>query len=139
MWRSNPTWGLPRIMGELRKLGINVATSTMEKYRPRIRKPPSPTGCLLAMQSFQRLRVFGKHRAVFGSDAGESGRRASRALRGVTTVRLPVIGPLHGRDLNQGWSLFQFKQSFTDVFMQDQVHRVEQKWQRKWNEIKKAV
>ena len=43
MWRSNPTWGSPRIVGELRKLGINVAKSTVEKYRPRIRKPPSPT------------------------------------------------------------------------------------------------
>ena len=43
MWRANPTWGSPRIMGELRKLGINVAKSTVEKYRPRVRKPPSPT------------------------------------------------------------------------------------------------
>lgn len=43
MWRSNPTWGSPRIVGELRKLSINVAKSTVEKYRPRIRKPPSPT------------------------------------------------------------------------------------------------
>jgi putative transposase len=43
MWRSNPTWGAPRMVGELRKLGINVATSTVEKYRPRVRKPPSPT------------------------------------------------------------------------------------------------
>jgi len=43
MWRSNPTWGSPRIVGELRKLGINVAKSTVEKYRPRVRKPPSPT------------------------------------------------------------------------------------------------
>jgi putative transposase len=43
MWCSNPTWGSPRIVGELRKLGINVAKSTVEKYRPRIRKPPSPT------------------------------------------------------------------------------------------------
>lgn len=39
MWRSNPIWGAPRIVGELRKLGINVATSTVEKYRPRVRKP----------------------------------------------------------------------------------------------------
>jgi hypothetical protein len=30
-------------MGELQKLGINVAKSTVEKYRPRVRKPPSPT------------------------------------------------------------------------------------------------
>jgi hypothetical protein len=43
MWRSNPTWGSPRIVGELRKLGINVAKSTVEKYHPRPRKPPSPT------------------------------------------------------------------------------------------------
>jgi transposase InsO family protein len=43
MWRANPTWGSPRIMGELRKLGINVAKSTVEKYRVRPKKPPSPT------------------------------------------------------------------------------------------------
>src|SRR5262249_60432481 len=33
MWRSNPLWGSPRIVGELRKLGITVAKSTVEKYR----------------------------------------------------------------------------------------------------------
>ena len=43
MWRANPTWGSPRIVGELRKLGIEVATSTVEKYRARHRKPLSPT------------------------------------------------------------------------------------------------
>jgi putative transposase len=43
MWRSNPTWGSPRIVGELEKLGIHVAKSTVEKYRPRFRKPFSPT------------------------------------------------------------------------------------------------
>jgi transposase InsO family protein len=43
MWRSNPTWGSPRIVGELQKLGIAVAKSTVEKYRPRLHKPPSPT------------------------------------------------------------------------------------------------
>lgn len=40
---ANPTWGSPRIMGELRKLGIEVAKSTVEKYRGRPSKPPSPT------------------------------------------------------------------------------------------------
>jgi transposase InsO family protein len=43
MWRSNPTWGSPRIVGELRKIGITVATSTVEKYRPRSTQLPSPT------------------------------------------------------------------------------------------------
>jgi transposase InsO family protein len=43
MWQANPTWGSPRIVGELCKLGIDVAKSTVEKYRVRPRKPPSPT------------------------------------------------------------------------------------------------
>jgi putative transposase len=43
MWQANPTWGSPRIVGELRKLGIDVAKATVEKYRVRPHKPPSPT------------------------------------------------------------------------------------------------
>jgi putative transposase len=43
MWQANPTWGSPRIVGELRKLGLDVAKSTVQKYRPRVRKPSSPT------------------------------------------------------------------------------------------------
>jgi transposase InsO family protein len=41
MWRANPTWGSPRIVGELRKLGISVAKSTVERYRPRSDGRPS--------------------------------------------------------------------------------------------------
>jgi putative transposase len=44
MSRAIPTWGAPRIVGELRKLGIEVAKSTVEKYRLRPRQPLSPTG-----------------------------------------------------------------------------------------------
>jgi hypothetical protein len=43
MWEANPTWGSPRIVAELAKLGIEVAESTVEKYRPRRDRPPSPT------------------------------------------------------------------------------------------------
>jgi putative transposase len=43
MWQSNPTWGAPRIVGELQKLGIEVAKSTVEKYRVRPQRPSSPT------------------------------------------------------------------------------------------------
>jgi hypothetical protein len=43
MWLSNPTWGSPRIVGELHKIGIDVAKSTVEKYQPKVRKSPSPT------------------------------------------------------------------------------------------------
>lgn len=40
---ANPRWGAPRILGELRKLGIAVAKSTVERYRVRPRPPPSPS------------------------------------------------------------------------------------------------
>jgi transposase InsO family protein len=43
MSAANPTRGSPRIVGELRKLGIEVAKSTVDKYRGRRLKPPSPT------------------------------------------------------------------------------------------------
>jgi putative transposase len=43
MWQANPMWGSPRIVGELRKVDIEVTKSTVEKYRRRSRKPPSPT------------------------------------------------------------------------------------------------
>jgi putative transposase len=43
MWQANPTWGSPRILAELRKLGSNVAKATVEKYRVWPHKPRSPT------------------------------------------------------------------------------------------------
>jgi transposase InsO family protein len=43
MSRVNPLWGSPRIEGELKKIGIVLARSTIEKYMVRNRKPPSPT------------------------------------------------------------------------------------------------
>jgi len=43
MWQANPMWGSPRIVGELRKVGIDVAKSTVETYRMRPPKPPSLT------------------------------------------------------------------------------------------------
>ena len=62
------------------------------------------------------------------------------------SVVLPVCAylllvHLQGRDqtASQGWSLLQLKQRFTEGLMQDQVNRVEQKWQQKYNEIKAAA
>ena len=43
MCRENPSWGAPRIHGELLKLGINVGESSVSKYMVRHRKPPSQT------------------------------------------------------------------------------------------------
>jgi hypothetical protein len=52
MWQANPTWGSPRIVGELRKLGIEAAKSTVEKYQVRPHKLPSP-----AWKAFQNNHV----------------------------------------------------------------------------------
>ena len=43
MRQANPLWGAPRIHGELLKLGIAVAQSTVARYLPHPRKPPSQT------------------------------------------------------------------------------------------------
>ena len=40
---ANPLWGAPRIHGELLKLGIDLAQSTISKYMVRRRRPPSQT------------------------------------------------------------------------------------------------
>jgi putative transposase len=43
MCRENPNWGAPRIHGELLKLGIDIAESSVSKSMVRGRKPPSQT------------------------------------------------------------------------------------------------
>jgi hypothetical protein len=43
MSSANPLWGSPRVVGELRKVGIDVAKSTVEKYMIRTRGAPSST------------------------------------------------------------------------------------------------
>ncbi len=56
MWQANPTWGSPRIVGELQKLGIEIAKSTVEKYRPKLRKPPSLSWRTFLKQHMPRHR-----------------------------------------------------------------------------------
>jgi len=43
MWQANPAWGSPRIVAELHKVGIEVAKSTVEKYKPPGERSPSST------------------------------------------------------------------------------------------------
>jgi hypothetical protein len=43
MSRENPTWGAPRIHGELMKLDIKISESSVAKYMVRSPKPPSQT------------------------------------------------------------------------------------------------
>jgi len=46
MSRANPTWGAPRIHGELLKLGMNIGETSVSNYLDRHRKPPSQADLL---------------------------------------------------------------------------------------------
>ena len=43
MSQANPTWGTPRIIGELRKIGISVSEATVDRYRIKRKGSPSST------------------------------------------------------------------------------------------------
>jgi transposase InsO family protein len=55
MCRENPTWGAPRIHGELLKLGIDIGESSVSKYMVRSRKPPSQTWRTFLENHLQQL------------------------------------------------------------------------------------
>jgi transposase InsO family protein len=43
MSQANPTWGTPRIIGELKKIGLSVSKTTVDRYRVKWKGSPSPT------------------------------------------------------------------------------------------------
>ena len=51
---ANPPWGLPRIHGELLKIGIEISQTTVAEYMVRKRGTPSPS-----WRSFLRNQVAG--------------------------------------------------------------------------------
>ena len=51
MARENPTWGAPRIHGELLKLGFDVAERTVQRFMP---KRPAPPGSVESWKTFLR-------------------------------------------------------------------------------------
>ncbi len=56
MAAANPSWGTPRIHGEIQKLGFVVSERTVSRYMPR--RPVDP-------EARQRWRTFpGNHREV---------------------------------------------------------------------------
>jgi hypothetical protein len=55
MCRENPTWGAPRIHGELLKLGIDIGETSVSKYMVRSRKPPSQTWGTFLENHLQQL------------------------------------------------------------------------------------
>jgi hypothetical protein len=62
--RENPTWGAPRIHGELLMLGFEVAQATVSRYMPVRRRPPSQT-----WRSFLRNHnVIPDRDKIYGAD-----------------------------------------------------------------------
>ena len=55
MWQANPSWGSPGIVGELQKFGIDIAKSTVERYRPKLRGPTSPSWTTFLKQHNQDI------------------------------------------------------------------------------------
>src|SRR3954454_15934448 len=55
--RENPLWGAPRIHGELLKLGISIAQSSVARYMEPRSRPPSPTIGFKLLYAFVVLRL----------------------------------------------------------------------------------
>jgi len=55
MCRENPSWGAPRVHGELLKLGIDIGETSVSKYMVRCRKPPSQTWRTFLQNHLQQL------------------------------------------------------------------------------------
>ena len=70
MCRANPTWGAPRIHGELLKLGITIAEATVGHYMVRRRPPAVPDLAHLPDESRQPTRLG---RLLRGPDVHISG------------------------------------------------------------------
>ena len=59
MAAENPSWGAPRIHGEIQKLGLEVSERTVSRYMPR--RPVDP-------EARQRWRTFlSNHREVIAA------------------------------------------------------------------------
>jgi putative transposase len=92
MWQANPTWGSRRIQAELAKLGLEAATATIRKYRPKSRRRPSQgwwtflqnhAGAMAAMDFFVVPTV------------------TFRLLYVLIVIKMPLVGGLHHHDLRQ--------------------------------------
>jgi hypothetical protein len=94
MSRANPTWGAPRIHGELLKLGMNIGETSVSKYLVRHRKPPSQTWrTFLCQRRFKTtafppvLQLRKGHRRGGGTDSTT----VSKFFASGRTVRQPPI------------------------------------------------
>ena len=66
MSRANPTWGAPRIHGELLKLGIDIGETSVSKY-----PDPSPEAAIADLADFlgESRQESGSGGLLHGSDS----------------------------------------------------------------------
>ena len=57
MVAENPTWGAPRIHGELRKLGFDISERTVSRWVKRASKTPDPAQLWLAFLRNHRQAI----------------------------------------------------------------------------------
>jgi putative transposase len=55
MSQANPLWGVPRIHGELLRLGIQVSQASVAKYMRRRSKPPSQSWRTFLTNHFEQI------------------------------------------------------------------------------------
>jgi hypothetical protein len=108
MWRDNPTWGEDRITAEMAKLGYDVDSRTVAKYRPS----GLSRGRGQRWTTFIRNNHGWPHRG-FHMQSPDGARHLAppRPTQGTRIVAAPILGGLHHgygsrrRDLHQpsGW------------------------------------
>jgi hypothetical protein len=74
---ANRLWGSPRIHGELLKLGVEVAQSTVAKYMVEHRRPPSQRWATFLRKIVRGLLQRGANASVVGQ--GHTAQAAYRA------------------------------------------------------------
>jgi hypothetical protein len=63
----NPTWGSPHIVGELGKLGIAVAKSTVEEIHGKSKQTTESDMAKLFKESYKGFSIYRLHRCTDGT------------------------------------------------------------------------
>jgi hypothetical protein len=92
--RDNPLWGAPRIHGELLKLGVDIAQSTVAKYMSRRHGPRSP-----GWQAFLRNHTAWHQRFVPGRVSQSAFTR--HAAKPCESLSAPVALGMTGEPLSR--------------------------------------
>jgi hypothetical protein len=61
MVRENPTWGAPRIQGELLMLGFDISKRTISRWKKRAPRDPAAAKSWLAFLRNHREAILAKH------------------------------------------------------------------------------